>query len=111
MLPTLLSREIHVELKHFLSAAFPAQNKGFQDEAGQSIMERFLNATEQESNLLKGPWLEIKLPFRSAKASESPLTQVKLPFDPYQHQLRAYQRLGGAQPQSTIVATGTGSGK
>lgn len=111
MLPTLLSREIHVELKHFLSAAFPAQNKGFQDETGQSIMERFLNATEQESNLLKGPWLEIKLPFRSAKASESPLTQVKLPFDPYQHQLRAYQRLGGAQPRSTIVATGTGSGK
>lgn len=111
MLPTLLSREIHAELKHFLSAAFPAANKGFQDSAGESVMQRFLNSPEQEGSLLKGPWLEIKLPFRSAKASESPLTQVKLPFDPYQHQLRAYQRLGGAQPQSTIVATGTGSGK
>lgn len=111
MLPTLVSREIDSELKHFLATAFPAVNKGFHDASARSIVQRFLDDKEQTGSLLKGPWLEIKLPFRSAKASESPLTRVKLPFDPYKHQLIAYQRLSGAQPQSTIVATGTGSGK
>jgi superfamily II DNA/RNA helicase len=35
-------------------------------------------------------------------------------YDPYLHQLQAWQRLSsrdGAEPQATIVTTGTGSGK
>lgn len=111
MLPSLVSREIHAELKHFLSAAFPTANVGFKDDQGRGPMQRFLDDASNEGTLLKGPWLEVKLPFRTAALTESPLERIELPFAPYLHQLLAYQRLTGAQPRSTIVATGTGSGK
>src|SRR5690606_1473722 len=110
MLPSLLAREIHSELKHFLHSAFPTANRVFQDAQGGALMERFLADPDHQGHLLKGPWLEVKLPFRSVAIADSPLEHISLPFSPYQHQLKAYERLASAQPQSTIVATGTGSG-
>ena len=38
-------------------------------------------------------------------------SDVPLPYPPYLHQEKAFQRLSAATPQPTIVATGTGSGK
>ena len=52
-------------------------------------MEQFLHDPEQPDNLLKGPWLEIKLLFRTASSTvESPLSHVELSFAPYMHQQR-----------------------
>lgn len=112
MLPSLIAREIKSELENFLSSSFPMTTAGFQGQEEQGLMERFLRDPHRPNNLLKGPWLEVKLPFRTARhSSESPLTQVKLGFAPYMHQQRAFERLATLQPQSTLVATGTGSGK
>ena len=40
-----------------------------------------------------------------------PFERIQLSFTPYRHQFRAFQRLCGPNPRSTLVATGTGSGK
>lgn len=112
MLPSLIAREIKSELESFLSSSFPMTTAGFQRDDGRGLMEQFLQDSNKPDNLLKGPWLEIKLPFRTAtSATESPLTHVSLGFAPYMHQQRAFGRLATAQPLSTLVATGTGSGK
>ena len=37
--------------------------------------------------------------------------EIPLPFPPYRHQEKAFQRLLPGSPQNTLVATGTGSGK
>lgn len=112
MLPSLIAREIKSELENFLSSSFPMTTAGFQGQGDAGLMEQFLHDPQQPDNLLKGPWLEIKLPFRTAASSiESPLTYVQLGFAPYMHQQRAFERLASLQPQSTLVATGTGSGK
>lgn len=72
---------------------------GFQGADDNGLMEQFLQDAEQPDNLLKGPWLEIKLPFRTASsAMQSPLTHVQLGFAPYMHQHRAFQRLANLQP-------------
>ncbi|WP_435980443.1 DEAD/DEAH box helicase [Psychrobacter sp. DM4] len=112
MLPSSIAREIKSELENFLSSSFPMTTAGFQGHGEQGLMEQFLRDPNRPNNLLKGPWLEVKLPFRTASHSaESPLTEVKLGFAPYMHQQRAFERLATLQPQSTLVATGTGSGK
>lgn len=66
----------------------------------------------EEANLLRGPYLDIGLPFRKAEeGADAGFERLKLGFRPYIHQLRAFRRLGGSEPRSTLVATGTGSGK
>lgn len=112
MLPSLLAREIKSELENFLSSSFPMTTAGFQGAGEMGLMEQFLQDAERPDNLLKGPWLEVKLPFRTASSAlESPLSHVQLGFAPYMHQHRAFERLATTHPQSTLVATGTGSGK
>lgn len=104
MLPSIVARELQDGLKHFLSTAFPSTTPAF-----QGVMEDFLN---REQALCKGPWLEVKLPFRPAPPDyQAPFQQFRLPYLPYRHQQVAFDRLCRAQPLSSIVATGTGSGK
>ncbi|TAK52674.1 MAG: DEAD/DEAH box helicase [Betaproteobacteria bacterium] len=108
MLPILVSRQLLEGLQEFLRATFPVTTSGFLREDGRSFVEDFLRT---EGALAKGPWLEVKLPFRRSEGAELPFSRIALNFAPWQHQLRAFERLVGTQPRSTIVATGTGSGK
>lgn len=111
MLPTLLAQEIKTELEHFLLSTFPVTTAGLNQGNHDSLISNFL---AQPHNLLQGPWLEIKLPFRTWQAESNeplPFSHVKLSYPPYQHQFKAYQRLSGAVAESTLIATGTGSGK
>ena len=111
MLPTLLAQEIKDELEHFLTTTFPVTTAGMNHGSHDSLMRQFL---ANQRNLLQGPWLEVKLPFRTwqpVNHQQSPLQNIKLGFPPYLHQHKAFERLCGAAPQSTLVATGTGSGK
>ncbi len=71
-------------------------------------MERFLG---EDGGIFKGPYLSIKLPFRTASISPDFFSGIPLRFPPYLHQEMAFRRLAGEQPTSTIIATGTGSGK
>ena len=55
--------------------------------------------------------MSIKLPFRQEQDAADYFPKLNLGFTPYAHQQRAFARLQGDNPQSTIIATGTGSGK
>ena len=104
MLPSLLAREVQNGLKHFLRTGFEPSDALF---AG--VMQRF---TEDESRWMKGPYIQVGLPFRTG-------TQGKLFFGTFEtehpghiHQEAAWQRLSSNRMAAgTLVATGTGSGK
>jgi DEAD/DEAH box helicase domain-containing protein len=108
MLPIVVSRQLLEGLREFLRTTFPVTTPGFLRGDGSSFVDDFLQA---ESALAKGPWLEVKLPFRLALGENSPFSKFPLKFAPWQHQMRSFQRLSGPSPKSAIVATGTGSGK
>jgi DEAD/DEAH box helicase domain-containing protein len=109
MLPILVARQIEEGLSAFLKTSFPVTTPAFQRADGQTFMDAFLNTP---GALFKGPWLEVKLPFRQAEEGcPLPFQKLQMPFTPYQHQVRSFERLCGAGARSTLVATGTGSGK
>ena len=102
MQPLILAEQTRQGVADFLSSTFPATTAGFSD-----LLTRFLAEPEK---LAKGPYISVGLPFRTATGGASRFEWLK-DFRPYAHQALAFARLTGATPRSTIVATGTGSGK
>lgn len=114
MLPTLTARDIEEGIRSFVEREFPIATTGFR-EGDRSMVVAFLADKE---NFIKGPWLEVRRPFRKVDADMRTLLPnlsgkygVEAALKPYKHQMTAFGRLGGEHPRSTIVATGTGSGK
>jgi DEAD/DEAH box helicase domain-containing protein len=104
MLPSLLAREVQNGLKHFLTTGFEPSDPHF---AG--IMGRF---TEDESRWMKGPYVQIGLPFRVGTAGKTFFSGFQTEFPGFVHQEKAWERLSSNRgAASTLVATGTGSGK
>ncbi|QEP42979.1 DEAD/DEAH box helicase [Ectothiorhodospiraceae bacterium BW-2] len=108
MLPSIINRQIDSELRQFLRHAFRMGSPLFRRADGSTAMDEFL-ATE--GLLAKGPYVSLQLPFRISALPLDYFANFQLPFAPYQHQAIAYERLSRPQPLSTLVATGTGSGK
>ena len=72
-------------------------------------MERF---TQDESRWMKGPYLQLGLPFRAGAAGKNYFDGFETEHPSFVHQETAWNRLASNRvAQSTIVATGTGSGK
>lgn len=70
--------------------------------------------TDEKEGMFKGPYISLKLPFVKAEAGEDIPLEIRPPFPPFDHQLKAFQRLTTSkehQPQPTILTTGTDSGK
>lgn len=104
MLPSLLARDIQTGLKQFLVSAFePA------DVFTHGLMSRFV---EDEEGWLKGPYVQVGLPFSVGKAGRTFFPGFQTTFPCFQHQEQAWDRLSSHRKAlSTLVATGTGSGK
>jgi len=102
MIPTILSQNIQRGTEDFLRTTFPPSNPFF-----HGILERFLG---EEGSMFKGPYLSMKLPFRPGRMALDAFDGFELPHTPYAHQEKAFARLRG-EPRSTLVSTGTGSGK
>jgi DEAD/DEAH box helicase domain-containing protein len=100
--PLILAEQTRQGVADFLSSTFPATTAGFSD-----LLTRFLAEPE---NLAKGPYVSVGLPFRTAKGGAARFQWLKN-FTPHTHQALSFERLAGNAPRSTIVATGTGSGK
>jgi DEAD/DEAH box helicase domain-containing protein len=113
MLPTVVANELQDAVHRFLRSAFPIATPYFQNSARASHDPQALidDLLARPGALFKGPYLDIKLPFRLPEAEERFFRHLKLPFRPFLHQVNAFRRLSGDAPQSTIIATGTGSGK
>jgi DEAD/DEAH box helicase domain-containing protein len=104
MLPSLLARDIQAGLKQFLVTAFEPSDSFF-----HGVMKRFV---ENEPGWMKGPFLQIGLPFRLGSEGRKLFGSFTLPFSGFVHQERAWARLrSDTVPSNILVATGTGSGK
>lgn len=107
MLPATLAPDVRQQVLHYLGATF-----NFRDSAVEAALLRFLD--DPENGLFKGPWIQIRRPFRPANEGEGDYFKVAPTFRPFKHQLRAWARLhadAAHEPESTLVTTGTGSGK
>ncbi|MFZ9754189.1 MAG: DEAD/DEAH box helicase [Cyanobium sp.] len=102
MLPSVVASELEQVATEAIRTAFHPTTPGF---AG--LIDRFLADRDQ---LFKGPSVSVALPFHQGSGRDwFPL--IPLPFPPYRHQERAFERLSPGTPVNTLVATGTGSGK
>ena len=102
MIPSALSGQLQQGIADFLRFSFWSSTPG---------MEHVINDLLAEPGaLLKGPYVSLRLPFVSGGDPRF-FPDVPLAFAPHAHQERAFRRLGGRRKMSTLIATGTGSGK
>lgn len=109
MLPLTVAHQLRATLLDYLRTTFGFTNADLEDAL-------FAYLQDPEHGLFKGPYIDLCLPFRTATPAEHEAIPLDVgpPFVPYAHQLRSFERLtsrGDHQPQSTLVTTGTGSGK
>jgi DEAD/DEAH box helicase domain-containing protein len=104
MSPALLARDIQIGLKQFLVSAFePA------DAFLHGLMSRFV---EEEDAWFKGPYVQMGLPFSLGLSGRSFFAEFATRFPAFMHQEQAWERLASDRlALSTLIATGTGSGK
>ncbi len=107
MLPLQQAYEVKHSILEYLKSTF-----GFKDKALHEAFYKFV--TDAEDGIFKGPYVSLKLPFVKATDDEIIPLQIAPGFPPYDHQFKAYKRLttqDNHKPQSTLVTTGTSSGK
>lgn len=108
MLPAIVAQELRQTVLDYLRTTF-----SFQDKVVEEALFRFL--TDRETGIFRGPYVQLRLPFRRAEEGEAEaLLDVRPPFRPYRHQVNSWANLttrNNHQPQHTLVTTGTGSGK
>ena len=107
MNPILLGRHVEQGLRELVHSTLNTTSSGF-----DGSVERFL---DNHNHFMKGPWITVDLPFKNIEDANGnwtqPFPQIPLKFAPYIHQAKAFQRLTAEKRLSTLVATGTGSGK
>ncbi|MGW2681840.1 DEAD/DEAH box helicase [Streptomyces sp. NPDC001414] len=107
MRPTLAAEQVGDSLTQYLTTTF-----AIADEGERRALEEFLR--DEQDGIFRGPYLRIRTPFKPAgKAWKSSLDWVPDGFEPYRHQAQAWQRLSTLRgpARSTLITTGTGSGK
>jgi hypothetical protein len=104
MLPSILAKQLREGLADYILAAFPMTTPAFKDSIPQLLATK--DAVFHE------PYVGVRLPFRVAEEMpEDFFTSLHLKYKPYVHQQKAFERLTGDDGLSTLIATGTGSGK
>ena len=104
MLPSLLAHDIQQGITQFLITAFEPADGFF-----HGVMRRFV---ANEPAWMKGPYLQVGLPFRHDSAGRDCFRGFQTECPAYTHQREAWARLASDRMAAqTLVATGTGSGK
>src|SRR5437899_9834965 len=104
MLPSLLARDIQQGIKQFLITGFEPADGFF-----HGVMHRFV---DNEPAWMKGPYLQVGLPFRHDSAGRDFFRGFQTENQAYTHQCGAWQRLASnTMAAHTLFATGTGTGK
>ena len=104
MLPSLLAHDIQQGITQFLITGFEPADGFF-----HGVMHRFV---DNEAAWMKGPYLQVGLPFRHDSAGRDFFSGCQTEHPAYTHQCEAWQRLASDRMAAhTLVATGTGSGK
>ena len=107
MIPGLLAQDIAKSLREFIVTGFETDTWPF---AGK--FEEFVNDHKNGEAFIKGPYVSIGLPFLKTTSSRDFFAGFKTEHSPFAHQHEAWRNLSSfGKPRSTLVATGTGSGK
>jgi DEAD/DEAH box helicase domain-containing protein len=107
MLPAHIAENVKKQVLYYLQSTF-----SFLDKKVENAFNRFLE--DPATGIFKGPWIQLQRPYRPAPDGELLPFDLTVPFHPFLHQYLSWNRLsskGNKKPKSTIVTTGTGSGK
>lgn len=103
VLPSILAGQLQQGLADYIKTTFPMTNPAF-----QGSLDRML-ATKDA--VFHEPYISVRLPFRVADKMPENFQAIHPQYMPYVHQQKAFDRLIGEDGRSTLIATGTGSGK
>ncbi len=95
MLPATIAQDIRQQVLHYLEATF-----NFRRHEEEDALRRFIN--DPENGLFKGPWLQVRRPFRAAADKGEQYFDLPIPFLPFRHQWLAWQRLTSKGPDPKI---------
>ena len=96
MLPSVLAEQLQDGLKDYIDTTFPITNPVFKDSL--SKMLRTPDAVFHE------PYVAVRLPFRTYEGDTDIFKSINLPYAPYVHQYKAWERLNGEDGKSTLVS-------
>lgn len=102
MIPSVLAKQLQRGLSDYIETTFPITNSTFKDSIRKML--------ERKDAVFHEPYVSIKLPFRVAE-NNFEFESIHSSYKPYLHQYKAFERLSYQNPKSTLIATGTGSGK
>ena len=103
MLPSILAKQLQKGIGDYIETTFPMTNEPFKGSIQKMLA--------QKGSVYHEPYVAVRLPFRVADEMPTCFEAIVPPYVPYVHQLKAFERLTGDDGRSTLVATGTGSGK
>ena len=103
MLPSILARQLQKGIGDYLKTSYPMANAIFKDS-----LQKFADTPRA---IYHEPYTAVQLPFRTADKMPECFEGVQPEYIPYVHQAKAFDRLTGEDGRSTLIATGTGSGK
>lgn len=103
MLPSILAKQLQKGIGDYIETTFPMTNEPFRGS--------LKNMLQTKDSVYHEPYVAVRLPFRVADKMPSCFEAVHPAYLPYIHQQHAFDRLTGDDGRSTLIATGTGSGK
>lgn len=103
MLPSILAKQLQKGIGGYIETTFPMTNEPFRG----SVQKMLAN----KGSVYHEPYVAVRLPFRLATEMPTCFEAIHPAYLPYVHQQKAFERLTGDDGRSTLVATGTGSGK
>ncbi|MBL6467932.1 MAG: DEAD/DEAH box helicase [Mogibacterium sp.] len=103
MIPSILAKQLQKGIGDYIETTFPMTNEPF-----KGSLEKML---ANKGSVYHEPYVAVRLPFRLATEMPTCFEAIHPVYLPYVHQQKAFERLTGDDGRSTLVATGTGSGK
>ncbi len=103
MLPSVLAKQLQRGIGDYMETTFPMTNDPFRGSVKKML--------ETKDSVYHEPFVSVRLPFRVAEQMPVCFEAIRPAYLPYVHQQTAFERLTGDQAHSTLIATGTGSGK
>ena len=103
MLPSILAKQMEKGIGDYIETTFPMTNEPFKGSIRKML--------ETRDSVYHEPYVSVRLPFRVAKSMPTCFEAIHPAYHPYVHQQTAFTRLTGDDGRSTLIATGTGSGK
>jgi len=103
MIPSILAKQLEKGIGDYIETSFPMSNAPFKG----SIR----NMLQTKGSVYHEPYVSVRLPFRVVETMPTCFKSIHPAYLPYVHQQTAFNRLTGDDGRSTLIATGTGSGK